>query len=267
MTCNHIRGLLEQRLDGPLSARESRSVEMHLAGCDECRRYAAGLETLTATLAGMPLPHHDPAAAREILRGAAARLEAARTLFPRRAVAIAAGVVLVFIVGYLAGRGRGPTSSAVRVVEMSAGNVCAALAGYAYELDPGMIYRAGARGLVMFRAGAFTIDLPASLGSHGPYSLRDERAGGSGHRLCAPYVSPFGEVLVLHLDFAARGRRGTGFEVFSDEARIMHHGVTWWHGENRFMLEGRVPASYLLDMAMELQGSVTAAPDSSESHA
>ncbi|MBN2056070.1 zf-HC2 domain-containing protein [bacterium] len=268
MNCERVRELLEQRLDGTLPMRESKWVGAHLADCDDCRRYAAGLEKLAEVLEGLPGTKLDQESGHASLSSAVARIQASRAVLQKRLVAVAAGIVLVVIIGYLTGRGTSPAPSDVRVVATSSGDVCISLAGYAYELNPGMMYRAGDQRLVAFQAGESAIALPASLRSHGPYWLRDEHAGGGGQGMCVPYVSPFGEVLVLHIEFMTSGQLVTDFEVFSDDARIMHHGVTWRHGEKRIMLEGRVPAAYLLDLAMEMNELLVAgAHESSEEQA
>ena len=52
-----VRILLEQADDGMLQLRQQRKLEEHLAGCAECRAYAAELKALEGALRGTLLAH------------------------------------------------------------------------------------------------------------------------------------------------------------------------------------------------------------------
>ncbi len=58
--CQAIRPLLDDLVDGRLSAREQRRVRRHLASCEPCSEQLAGLEALLAEVDSLPLAIEPP---------------------------------------------------------------------------------------------------------------------------------------------------------------------------------------------------------------
>jgi hypothetical protein len=56
MNCQEIQDSLPLHLYGDLSPAEARDVELHLAGCDTCRRELAALAQVRQGLSATPLP-------------------------------------------------------------------------------------------------------------------------------------------------------------------------------------------------------------------
>ncbi|HJR52904.1 MAG TPA: zf-HC2 domain-containing protein [Gemmatimonadota bacterium] len=54
MTCEEVRGRLDDWVEGKLGGREAESVAAHVAGCDACRAEARALEELLGAAAGLP---------------------------------------------------------------------------------------------------------------------------------------------------------------------------------------------------------------------
>ena len=52
--CAAFRPLLDERLDGELSAERAAALEVHLAACGECRAVAEGLAAVRTTLRALP---------------------------------------------------------------------------------------------------------------------------------------------------------------------------------------------------------------------
>ena len=50
MSCEDYRALISAALDGELSGEEQRTMEEHLAGCEECRAYREALRELSGLL-------------------------------------------------------------------------------------------------------------------------------------------------------------------------------------------------------------------------
>jgi anti-sigma factor RsiW len=61
MGCDEARGLLDERLDGPLPAEQAAGLDAHVAGCDRCRTAAAGLGRVHAALSAGPAAGPGPA--------------------------------------------------------------------------------------------------------------------------------------------------------------------------------------------------------------
>ena len=59
--CEEARGLLDERLDGPLGDAAEEALDAHLAACAACREVAGSLEEVDAALRGMDLPDPGPA--------------------------------------------------------------------------------------------------------------------------------------------------------------------------------------------------------------
>lgn len=59
--CEETRGLLDERLDGPLDGASEEALRVHLAACAACREEAAALASVDAVLLGMEAPDPGPA--------------------------------------------------------------------------------------------------------------------------------------------------------------------------------------------------------------
>jgi predicted anti-sigma-YlaC factor YlaD len=84
--CERVRGVISASLDGEVSEVEQATADAHLAGCADCRAYAANLEATSRLLRATPLeeldfpivlPSHRLRLARTMQLGAAAAAVAA----------------------------------------------------------------------------------------------------------------------------------------------------------------------------------------------
>lgn len=112
MTCHDVRERLDDYVDGALAPDETASVDVHLAGCDDCRAEQRALRALLAGAASLP---RESSPRRDLWPGIAARLRPNVASFPRRvavwrpATLAAAAAVLVALSSAVTWRvARGP---------------------------------------------------------------------------------------------------------------------------------------------------------------
>lgn len=141
-TCETQRARLDDYVDGLLSEAEFQETELHLAGCDACRREERALRALLAQAAALP---REIAPSRDLWPDVERRLGAPRVLpFARPRVPGAAGpawlppslaaAAAVLALSVLAPRGDGPPPSLAgraRPVASAPAGVDAAEAEYA----------------------------------------------------------------------------------------------------------------------------------------
>jgi hypothetical protein len=114
---HYYRRMLPLFLYGDLSEPESRDLEQHLAGCEECRRELDGMRKLHSLLSRVPVPEPGEALLRDArlqfstaLRAAQNRISlwdritGAISLPPIRRPALAIGMLALAVLGFLAGR-------------------------------------------------------------------------------------------------------------------------------------------------------------------
>jgi anti-sigma factor RsiW len=117
MTCDEVRDRMDDYVDGALEEAPFQEMELHLAGCVECRAEERALRRLLARAAALPA---ERSPSRDLWPGIAARLDKPRPTWwrPRSMVgwgaglaAAAAGVVLALSAALLAPpRGLSPSS-------------------------------------------------------------------------------------------------------------------------------------------------------------
>ncbi|MEA2576052.1 MAG: hypothetical protein QOH93_3350, partial [Chloroflexia bacterium] len=56
MNCGEVRPLISAYLDGEVTPEERRSVERHLASCEECRHVLAEYRAIGSDLRALPVP-------------------------------------------------------------------------------------------------------------------------------------------------------------------------------------------------------------------
>lgn len=115
MTCEEVGTSLEEYVDGDLGEAAYQEIELHLAGCADCRRQERELRTLVAHAAALP---KDVLPARDLWPEVAARLRGAEgaRIAPRPLVAgwmramtlAAAAAVVIAVSAALWTRGRAP---------------------------------------------------------------------------------------------------------------------------------------------------------------
>ena len=72
MTCEEVRGRLDDWVEGSLGVAEKEAVDAHLAGCEACRAEARALEALLAAAADLPREIRPP---RDLWAGIDTRLD------------------------------------------------------------------------------------------------------------------------------------------------------------------------------------------------
>ncbi len=101
MTCDKFEPLIALYVENDLAAAEAQAVESHLAGCDACREFAAGMRESQEALKALRTEFVDDAVLlqvrTEVLSVAAHRPRI--VAWPR--YAIAAGLVLALLAGWL----------------------------------------------------------------------------------------------------------------------------------------------------------------------
>ncbi len=130
MTCERLREILDDWVDGSLSEAEHQEAELHLASCATCRAEERKLRVFLAEASGL---RHEAQPGRDLWPGIASRLESrARVLrFARRGglltgLAAAAALVLALVLA------RGPQpGTRVASVDSSGATVQPAAAGTA----------------------------------------------------------------------------------------------------------------------------------------
>ena len=129
MDCRLAREQVSLKLDGGLSEFEQAALDAHLAGCGDCRAYAASTTDMTAQLRATPfeqprfpvvLPHRS------------------RVRVPLRTAQAAAAAAAVAIIGFTAA---GITPSSERSISLGAG-AGNTLADRAAALSPERVARA-----------------------------------------------------------------------------------------------------------------------------
>ena len=112
MSCEDYRALISAALDGELSGEEQRTLEEHLAGCEECRAYREALRELSGLLSqDLPTPDEIfcPAVMEKIRRQSAPRPV---RRFPLRSLSLAASLLLLVGIGLYAGQAITPKYTA-----------------------------------------------------------------------------------------------------------------------------------------------------------
>lgn len=109
--------LISAALDGELSGEEQRTLEEHLAGCEECRAYREALRELSGLLSqDLPTPDESfcPAVMEKIRRQSAPRPV---RRFPLRSLSLAASLLLLVGIGVYAGQAITPKYTARSATE------------------------------------------------------------------------------------------------------------------------------------------------------
>lgn len=134
MTCETVATKLDEYVDGDLAEAEFQEIELHLAGCDECRHEERLLRALLAQAAALPkeiAPPHDlwPDVAARVRGGEGARIISASSrprAFRPMTWAAAAAVVVIAVSAARWVRDRGPApapDAALTVQTVAAGTV------------------------------------------------------------------------------------------------------------------------------------------------
>jgi hypothetical protein len=115
MRCREVRRLVSAAADGEISARDAVRLDVELARCDDCRRFAEGVHALRSVLRFEVLEHRPGVADRVTARLADRRADPVRPPSRRRRLVPLAAAV--FAAGFAAGAvfvglGSGPQSPA-----------------------------------------------------------------------------------------------------------------------------------------------------------
>jgi anti-sigma factor RsiW len=259
MSCNEIRELFSDHVDGAISTEAEDRLGEHLGACRTCReelgRYEAGLDGLAGT---SPEPPPD------LGERTARRLGSEGLLEGRRGDALgtwwSVAAALVFLgVGLAVGRATIPEEDGAgpEVGWAPSGweSACAAVPRVPI-LDPGA-WRAldGAEGPdLVLPSGPHVLHLPRRLTSHGPYDAGTVSLVEQEGSTCLPLRTPFGTGLILSLRPGAEGEKieADRFVVELDPQRVLYGRVLWEQDGLVWALEGRAETAELLDVAREI---------------
>lgn len=259
MSCEEIRELFSDHLDGVLSPEAEGRLGGHVGTCRACReelaRYEASLGALTGT---GPEPPSD-------LGPRVARRVAAESLLTgpwgrgvRAWWSLAAALVFLGV-GLTVGRATvPPEDDARRQPGPSAPgwDACAGAPAGVPALDPrDWRARTGAdEPDLTLTAGSHQLVLPRRLVSHGPYEAGARPVVESEETTCLPLRTPFGTGLTLSLRPGVDGERieADRFVVELDPHRVLYGRVVWQQDGLVWSLEGRAETAELLDVAREI---------------
>jgi hypothetical protein len=262
MSCEEIRELFSDHVDGALPAEMEEALADHIGACHDCRRELARYEECLGGLAGLhPAPAGD-------LGERVARDLVARGLLSSRAGVRAwlpvAAALAVFAVGLVAGRSsvhrRGGDEASPIAPATRWANACVAEPLDPLPLDP-RVLRATPRADApphLVSAGPYALSLPGWLTSHGPYRPDTSASIESGGSTCLPLREPFGTRLALTLvpTEGADAERALRFIVEVDPHRVLYARVLWRQAGLTWSLEGRAETTELLDVAHEIAARV-----------
>jgi anti-sigma factor RsiW len=260
MSCDEIRELFSDHLDGALSVEDEDRFGRHVGECTGCREALARYETGVGTLAGS-----SPEPPSGLGEGLTRRLESEGLLRPSAAGArwwlpMAAALATVAI-GLIVGRSmavRDDDARGSRVSPLPWADACTRAPLTLPPLDP-RVWRAlpdpGEPERVVL-AGHYTIRLPRRLVSHGPYDPDAFASVAQEGSTCLPLHAPPRRRLALSVAPAPTGS-GESAETFAveiDPQRVLYARVIWERHGLIWSLEGRAEATDLLDVAREIAG-------------
>jgi hypothetical protein len=251
MTCDAIRSLFSEHVDGMLDAQDEDHFGAHLAGCPACRQALTRYEEPLAAIGS--LAPELPQELRTRVSAAARRQGLVHRRLPLRWLLPAAAALVVAIGGLLlAGR-------RARETEAPA---CSTSLAHLARIEERALYAplAPAEGQESVSLLARTIVVPEVLRASGPYRAATRNASRCGETWRLPLLSPYGDVLELRIAPAPRAAaaQAGGYQVVLDSRRVFYARVQWNEGGLRWSLEGRAPADELLRLAQELHGRARA---------
>lgn len=254
MSCDEIRALFSDHLDGALEAPDEDRLGLHLAECAACREALLAYERPLTALGGLgrPIP---PELWPRVLEAARHSglvrqgwLRPGRWLVPFAAGLLVAGGGSVLFVR------RSPPAPASAMLPEG----CTASLTRLARIEPRALYAplSSSESEDRFSMPAYTVVVPDLLRTSGPYRAAPQRAVACGDAWRLPLLSPYGDLLVLSISPAPRGRAAApaGYEVVTDARRVFYARVQWQEGGLSWSLEGRAAAGELLQLAAELRG-------------
>jgi hypothetical protein len=109
MSCPKFELLIALHVEGDLTPSEAGAVESHLAGCESCREFAASMKASQAALKALGNEYIEPSALEQVRVETLAALSrpGQSRVWPK--YAIAAGLVIALLAGWLVRRQRDTT--------------------------------------------------------------------------------------------------------------------------------------------------------------
>ena len=255
MSCDQVRELFSDHLDGALSVEVEDRLGRHLGGCPSCRealaRYEAGVGALAGT-SPEPSPGFGPGLTRRLGSEGLLKRPPGAGAYPWLSIAAA----LVFLgLGLVVGRATGPGGGGPSAPDWADG--CAGTAPAVPALDPRAWRTAAASDEpdLALPTGPHVLHLPRRLTSHGPYVAGASPSPAPEGSTCLPLSTPLGAGLTLSLRPGASGEavEGDRFVVEVDPRRVLYGRVVWQQDGLTWSLEGRAETGELLDVAREIR--------------
>lgn len=262
MSCDEMRELFSDHLDGALPPEAEDHLGRHVEECAGCREALARYEMGVGALAGCsPEPLLD-------LRERLTRRLGSEGLLSQPSGAGArswlpmAAVLAMFAIGLTVGRSMtlrdDDEARGSHVSPIAWADACTGAPLTLPPLDPRAwrtLSDSGGPDRVVL-AGAYTIQLPRRITSHGPYDPDPSASVVQEGSTCLPLHAPLGARLALSVAPAVTGRpEGAGtFVVEIDPRRVLYARILWHQHGLTWSLEGRAEATELLDVAREIAG-------------
>jgi hypothetical protein len=261
MKCNEYQDLISDRHDGKIEPDREKALLEHLQQCRDCSNYAKAFQRVMDEMDSLEAPDLSLEQQHRIWTSLSSANARPFGHFLVRSLSFSAAAILIFLFGYLF-RGwihnpTGKSGADVREAILMGDKSCTAMFDYNYEINPKSIYQLVQRTDSDNSAvSQLPLPVPRRLNVHGPYSLRPEKIEFWKDALCLPFVSPYGQVLVLQMSRGTGSKPDRVYQVSEASDKILYHRIAWACGGWQWRIEGRVPADYLLDLAMEVDREV-----------
>ena len=256
MNCETCRNFMSDYFDAGSYDELKKTMENHLENCPECRRYFREYTAVIDGLESLDEPNVSEKTMISMWHHIDRETRSDKRIFRNGFVLVPLALAL-FIAGFLVrGRIDLPVAPGMQNVYTSFEySACSNLYHYAYPINPQIVYVPEDDSIKSVFIPEFPneINLPAMLSSHGPFSLYSNSTHTREGQMCIPFVSPYGQTLILRIIADDSPSQEMLFQVFKEKERVFYHRIIWHQNGYRYVLEGRVLPDYLFDLAEEIK--------------
>ncbi len=259
MNCEKYRDIILKSFDGKLNNENEKALEMHLKECRDCREFQQSFQRLSKSMENIKAPEPSRELMKRTKKSFYSKPDRRGIFISFRVLGYACAGLVIFAAGFLMSNYL-HKSQELDVIKLQAGKElnCRNLFDINYAVDPYSIYRSREEefNAVTMKEEQSPISVPERVMSHGPYSIAQKEMKQTGENLCIPYVSPFGQVIVLSSIPTKRKPKDKIFILTGDESKTLYHSVSWFSRNRIWTIEGRLQPEYLMDIAEELQKAI-----------